>query len=412
MVSTTVEPATPPRRQAIIHAALAVMTRDGVGGMRAQSLAQEAGVSVATPYHYFPSLDDVVHAAFASAHADVARRRDAVRDAAGDDPVGQLRAVLAVDFIGSAAAVHRRWILRLEFQRAAMFDEALRSLVCASEQMDCDRLTDILRRAQGAREVPDAVDATLLAERLLALSCGLGSLVLTKAVTPTEAAGLLADAVDDRASWRTPGTTALALPPLDAPEPPVDRATQILDATITVIARLGINGTTYRLVAAEAGTSLALPRYYFPTLRELFAAAFARDEALARERMVRTAGDLPDPRSRLRHGRINATPDALRRLRPSQIMWLEQLRLAEHDPTARTAARARLAAWHDYGLALGHDLAAVGAAPAARIRSDGAWLAVALHTGASGLWMIGLLADARYAAAVNGGVDDLLGIEP
>ena len=49
---------------------------------------------------------------------------------------------------------------------------------------------------------------------------------------------------------------------------------KILEATLRVIARDGIRGTTHRAVASEAGVQLSLTTYYFRDLNELISLAF------------------------------------------------------------------------------------------------------------------------------------------
>jgi DNA-binding transcriptional regulator YbjK len=49
---------------------------------------------------------------------------------------------------------------------------------------------------------------------------------------------------------------------------------KILDATLTVIARNGVQGTTHRAIAREAGVQLSLTTYYFKDLNELISLAF------------------------------------------------------------------------------------------------------------------------------------------
>lgn len=49
---------------------------------------------------------------------------------------------------------------------------------------------------------------------------------------------------------------------------------KILDATLSVIAREGVRGTTHRAIAKEAGVQLSLTTYYFKDLNELISLAF------------------------------------------------------------------------------------------------------------------------------------------
>ena len=49
---------------------------------------------------------------------------------------------------------------------------------------------------------------------------------------------------------------------------------KILEATLKVIARDGVRGTTHRAIAREAGVQLSLTTYYFKDLNELISLAF------------------------------------------------------------------------------------------------------------------------------------------
>jgi AcrR family transcriptional regulator len=49
---------------------------------------------------------------------------------------------------------------------------------------------------------------------------------------------------------------------------------KILDATLRVIAREGVRGTTHRAIASEADVQLSLTTYYFKDLNELISLAF------------------------------------------------------------------------------------------------------------------------------------------
>jgi DNA-binding transcriptional regulator YbjK len=55
---------------------------------------------------------------------------------------------------------------------------------------------------------------------------------------------------------------------------PVGRKRAIVQATVTIIAQRGLAGATHRAIAAQAGVPLGATTYYFPTLRDLHAAAF------------------------------------------------------------------------------------------------------------------------------------------
>jgi AcrR family transcriptional regulator len=399
------------RRETILDAAEALILRHGIDGIRAQSLADEAGISIATPYHYFESLDAVIAAAHARSSEQGATRRDAVVAAAGDDPVAQLRALLVDDFTGTQEEVREAWLVRLEYQRRAIFDDALRAGIRAGEQEALSRLMRIVEAGQTARSIPGTVAASRLAARLLALSCGLGALLLVDVITSEHARALLLDAVDDRASWQSAAPEHAEPAAWSEPsEPPrEDRATEILDQTIALIAEAGVAGVHFRDVALRAGTSLTLPRYYFPTIPRLVAAAFARDLEIAQARMGPTADAITDPVERLGFTYMPKDARQLAARRPTLVLWFEYLRLGERDPEARAAGRARLAAWIDFSIALGQDLALAGIIPAERVTRIRAERIVAVNTGASGLWLLGLLSDDEFAAVMNGVIDDEIG---
>jgi AcrR family transcriptional regulator len=57
---------------------------------------------------------------------------------------------------------------------------------------------------------------------------------------------------------------------------PDDRREAIIEATLEVVRRRGIGGTTVRDVAAELGTSSGLIHHYYASMDELLAQAFAR----------------------------------------------------------------------------------------------------------------------------------------
>ena len=63
---------------------------------------------------------------------------------------------------------------------------------------------------------------------------------------------------------------------------PEGRRRAIVQAALEVVVELGVERTTHRVIAARAGVPLGATTYYFPTLRDLVAAAM--DAAAAEER--------------------------------------------------------------------------------------------------------------------------------
>ncbi len=81
-------------REEILQAARGVLLRTGIGGATLEAVAQEAGMSKAALYYYFPSKDALLfELVFASVQAHAQQVRDAV--AATRDGTAALRALIA-----------------------------------------------------------------------------------------------------------------------------------------------------------------------------------------------------------------------------------------------------------------------------------------------------------------------------
>ncbi|MGI9185990.1 MAG: TetR/AcrR family transcriptional regulator [Gaiellales bacterium] len=393
-------------REAILEATERLILRDGIDGIRAKSLADEAGLSIAAPYHYFESLDAVVEATYLRFHASADPKREAALRAAGDDPISQLHAVLAADFDCGDDDPRSTWLLRLEFQRRAIFDARLQRSVRDGEQAVLDRLARIVRVGQRTGAIPTTVEAPMIAARLLSLSCGLGTLLLVELITPADAVELLAAAIDDRADWRHAISDPVVPSASPSRDPQPSRSTEILDTTIALIADAGVAGVHFNAVAERAGCSLTLPRYYFPTIRKLVDAAFARDLEIAQARLGVMLDAESTPLDRLAHIYVPRDSAQLAARRSTFVMWVEYLGLGEHDPVARASASARLQGFIDFSWALGRDLADAGVVSADRATLVRAKRLVAVNTGAAGLWLLGVLTDGEFAAVMNGTIDD------
>ena len=72
------------------------------------------------------------------------------------------------------------------------------------------------------------------------------------------------------------------------PPPEAIRAA-IIDATVRLIGRDGVDGVTHRAVAAEAGVSLSSTTYHFASKDEIVAAAFERVASFEIDRIARDA---------------------------------------------------------------------------------------------------------------------------
>ena len=397
------------RSAAILDAALRVIVRDGVDGIRSQRVAGEAGVSVALPHYYYPTLDDLVRAVWD--RFDAAQAESEVATLGGaDGPIGCLRAFIRAAFAGSPTAVRERWMARTEFQRRALFDPSLGEAVRTAERRRLAALERTVDDARAAGAIAADADAGLIAGRIAGAVDGFGVMLLVGLVSAeavTDELDVLVDGCTRARAWQL-------RPVADVPPVPVvdegDRRSAILDATIRLIARDGIAGVHFPEVAAEAGVSQSLPRYYFRSLPDLLRAVFERDAEVSRRRVEWRADHVADPLERLRDGlagAITADPDGVR---PSWVLWFEQLRIAARDEAERRSARARLADWIAYDTALLREARRAGRIDRG-VDIDGVeQRLLAIDNGTGALWMLGVVTPERYAAIVDAAVDDELGL--
>lgn len=156
------------RRQAIVDAALAVASRQGLGATTVRDVADEMGTSSGLIHHYFDSMDDVLAAAFdQAAGADLARTKRAI-DA-------EQRAGARLDaFVRSYAPAQSDWTMQLWLDA---WSEAARrpALRVVSERLNREWQTlvrDVI--ADGVAEgVFHSDDVDACAWRLLSLLDGL-----------------------------------------------------------------------------------------------------------------------------------------------------------------------------------------------------------------------------------------------
>ena len=408
-MSVAEQPKAVERGAEIVTAALRVIVHEGIDGVRSQRVADEAGVSVALPHYYYPTLDDLVRAVWERIDAEQAER-DATLLGTAAAPVERLRAFVRDAFAGSTTEVRERWMARTEFQRRAVFDIELGDAVRAAERRRLAALAAAVAEARAAGDIATGVDAELIAGRIAGAIDGFGVMLLVGLVSPEAATAELDALVDGSGRWRSPRRLAVpAVPPQPVDAEP-DRRTLILDAAIGLIAREGIAGLHFPEVAEAAGVSRSLPRYYYRTLDDLLRAVFERDAEVARRRVEWRAEHIDDPLERLRDAYAHAIVADPEGVRPSWVLWFEQLRIAARDPSARRRASTRLADWIAYDTAILRELRRVGTI-GADVDIDGAeQRLIAIDNGAGALWMLGVLSAQRYGEIVDAAVDDELGL--
>jgi AcrR family transcriptional regulator len=164
----------PDRRQAILDAAIAVIARAGVRGLRVEQVASEAGVAVSLIYYYFGNRSGLVRATLEHAN----------ERAAATAPGDSVEAILMAELDESA---HDTSVVWNEVLASAVFEPALRDgLVAASGTW-----SDAVARAIDGGS-PAARD---IADRLTALVDGLSARWLAGVITRERARELLAGAI-------------------------------------------------------------------------------------------------------------------------------------------------------------------------------------------------------------------------
>jgi AcrR family transcriptional regulator len=165
------------RRNLILDAAIGVIARTGVRGLRVENVAAEAGVAVSLIYYYFGSRKGLVRATL-----DHANER-----AASVAPAG-VRASLLAELDEVARDTSTVWG---EIQASAVFEPDLREQVKEATEA----WVSLVTRAIEA-EAPELSDARAAAERLTALVDGLSNRWLAGALDRDRARELLRTAID------------------------------------------------------------------------------------------------------------------------------------------------------------------------------------------------------------------------
>jgi AcrR family transcriptional regulator len=158
----------PDRRQAILDAAIAVIARRGVRGLRVEQVAAEAGVAVSLIYYYFTNRNGLVRSTLDHANERVATK-------GGDD----VEAILLAEL---DEAAHDTSVVWGEVLASAVFEPALRDGLREASTT----WTDLVAEAIGSRDK---------AERLTALVDGLSARWLAGVITRERARELLSGAI-------------------------------------------------------------------------------------------------------------------------------------------------------------------------------------------------------------------------
>ena len=161
------------RRTDILEAACTVIARSGIHDLRVEDVAQEAGVSRALVYYYFPTRAELLSRTFAHANA---RSTDHTMQELGAETnsLERIENILVLE-LSDAPEVRRNWIIWNEVSANAVFDPELLDSV---EKWSADwvrMIADLVRAGQAEGSIAGDVDPVEAGEHLTGVLDGLGS---------------------------------------------------------------------------------------------------------------------------------------------------------------------------------------------------------------------------------------------
>jgi AcrR family transcriptional regulator len=182
-------PAGADRRAAILDAAIAVIARRGVRGLRVEQVAAEAGVATSLLYYYFANRNGLVRATLD--HANERAARTAV-EAGGTSGRETVERSLLAELDSEARDTSVVWG---EVMASAVFEPDLRDQLRDATGTWSDLVAAAIAAGIDDGSIPAGVDADTSAERLTALVDGLSDRWLAGVTTRERARDLLAAAI-------------------------------------------------------------------------------------------------------------------------------------------------------------------------------------------------------------------------
>ena len=182
-------PTEPSKYEAILQACVAAIASRGVRGLRVNTVAADAGVSVGLLYYHFTDRDGLLTAAFEY----VNRRQRAYRsmgDRPGDSPRTRLEHHLLDEFQDEPAVVEMSAAWH-ELGASAVYEESLRLALASAARNFAAEIAEEVRAAQASGEVDKAVDADRVGLVLTILMDGLDGRWLCKELSTDEVRDLL-----------------------------------------------------------------------------------------------------------------------------------------------------------------------------------------------------------------------------
>jgi AcrR family transcriptional regulator len=179
------------RRAAILDAAIAVIARRGVRGLRVEQVAAEAGVAVSLIYYYFDNRNGLVRATL-----EHANERAATRTADGGTATGRERAAASLlAELDAGDQVRNTSVVWGEVLASAVFEPDLRDQLREASETWSALVAAAIAEGVEDGSVGGDVDPQACAERLTALVDGLSARWLAGLISRERARGLLAAAI-------------------------------------------------------------------------------------------------------------------------------------------------------------------------------------------------------------------------
>lgn len=172
------------RRTQLLEAAVHVIARDGVRGLRVEKLAAAAGVSTALIYYHFKDRAGILDAALE--HINHRAQTYTGPDLDTEPPRHRIETMLLLE-LQDTETVRENSIAWGELRATAVFDTHLRQSLSETTTAWNTDIADLIRHGQSTGTLSPAIDPSATAERLTALVEGLserrhsGSLTLDRA---------------------------------------------------------------------------------------------------------------------------------------------------------------------------------------------------------------------------------------
>ncbi|WP_327088891.1 TetR family transcriptional regulator [Nonomuraea sp. NBC_01738] len=182
------------RQQLILEAALRVIARDGVRGLRVEKLAAEAKVSTSLIYYHFENRAGLMRRTLEFVSQRAGRYTSEALELGGDARA-RIELLLSLE-LQDSPAVRENSSAWGELRATATFDPDLREPLQAATREWVDDLLALIDEAHAAGLVSAKVVPLDVAERLTSLVEGLSERWLSGTITLERARHLLAGAID------------------------------------------------------------------------------------------------------------------------------------------------------------------------------------------------------------------------